>query len=259
MSMSVGYNPEMVLETLQARYPNTVIHGLTSCLGCLTRDSVASNEQGEGFALWAICDPAGSFAVRVVTAPSGKELEQEVISAMESASVEVGGGISTDNSVVWTTSMPGYEEFMLQGLESWGRANVEGPLRCCGGSAADNTLDGNWMVFGTLAKSDPELDRPPGVVMRGVPACVFLVMRLSVRVQTFFINPYKPVPGCRGKASEISGGEVPGVGRTIVKIGGRNAGQVYREWVDTELKEGYLPADLDKNDTEKMKAYGTCL
>jgi len=243
----------LTLDTMKARYPTTVIHGLTSCLGCLTRDSLSSNEEGQGFALWGICDPAGSFAVRVVTAPSGIELEKDVLSAMESAALEVGGGISTENTVVWTTSMPGYEESMLQGLETWGRNNMEGPLRCCGGSAADNTLDGNWMVFGTQP-STGEWEKPPGVVMRGVPACVFLVMRLSVRVQTFFINPYKPVPGCRGKASEISGGEAPGVGRTIVKIGGRNAGHVYRDWVDSELKEGYLPEELEKSDTENMKA-----
>ena len=106
--------------------------------------------------------------------------------------------------LVWISATPGAEEEVLAGIEEV----VGTDIPIIGGSAADNTVDGDWFVF----SSD-------GAAESGVVVSVLFPSRpISLAYQ----SGYSPTAAI-GTVTKAKG-------RNIVEIEGRPAMEVYEEW-----------------------------
>jgi hypothetical protein len=174
------------------------LHGATSCLGAMTHAGVT-----EGVAAFAIRDPDGAYG----TALRAFEGDPEAASCRAVAEALAAAGRPGEQpDLVWVSATPGHEELVLTGIESIVGRDV--PI--IGGSAADNSVAGDWFVFGH------ELETDDGVVVS--------VLFPSRRISFAYQNGYSPT-ACSGVVTRASG-------RTIHEIDGAPALDVYSAWTD---------------------------
>ncbi|MEO1702311.1 MAG: FIST N-terminal domain-containing protein [Pseudomonadota bacterium] len=188
------------------------IHGATSCLG------VMANAGGtDGVGAFAISDPEGAYGTGFAhfDMPVAKAAEEATKRAMANA-----GRIGEQPALVWVSATPGHEEQVITGIEAViGRDAA--PI--IGGSAADNSVEGNWYV---MSKTEMAAS---GVVVS--------VLFPSVQVSFAYQNGYSPTH----HSGVVSSAE----GRTIKRIDGRLALDVYHEWT------GGAVAPLDTDETSR--------
>lgn len=176
------------------------LHGGSSCLGIMTEKGVL-NACGAALGALAIWDPDGSYGSAMVTL--GNDPRLAGVEAIRSALVRAARpGEAPD--LVWLTATPGQEEAILEGIKDvigWSALIV-------GGSAADNTVSGDWSVFSSEGTSDA--------------AVVVSVLFPSTPLGCAFESGYAPTEA-RGV---VTGAE----GRRLRSIDGRPAAEVYAEW-----------------------------
>ncbi len=192
---------------LRERAPDIPLHGSTSCLGLMTEEGFHSQD-GFGLGLLGIHDPDGSYGTGM--APLGDDPKAATASALEQALGEAGqeGAVP---ALVWVTASPGSEEKVLQGIESYLGPNV--PI--CGGSAADNTVSGEWKLFISEDIQDS--------------AVITTVLFPGTDVYSAFHSGYEPTEH-RGKVTRAEG-------RTVYEIDGRPAVEAYDKWTGGALSE----------------------
>jgi hypothetical protein len=210
---SLGGEPTWVLveatvlhdvPTLQAELrrlaPAAAVHGSTSCVGVMTHRGFHT-EEGLALGLLGLRDEDGAFGV------SGASLGDD---AKQAGSTAIRGAIARASragevpSMIWLSSSPGREEEVIAGIE----AVVGHGVPIVGGSAADNTVAGNWQLF---TKDE-----------RGADLVVLTALFPSTAVASTFQSGYSPGPH-RGRVTRANG-------RTINEIDGRPAAAVYDEW-----------------------------
>jgi hypothetical protein len=174
------------------------LHGATSCLGAMTHGGVT-----EGAAAFAIRDPDGAYgtSVRAFEGDPEGASGRAVTEALAAA-----GRPGEQPDLVWVSATPGNEEFVLNGIE--GVVGRDVPI--IGGSAAGNSVAGDWFVFGQ------ERETQDGVVVS--------VMFPSRRISFAYQNGYSP--------TGLSGVVTRADGRTIHEIDGMPALDVYSAWTD---------------------------
>lgn len=172
------------------------VHGATSCLGAMTGAGVTHD-----VGVFAIEDPDGAYGTALASydADAKDAAQRATIEALKAAD-----RLGEVPALVWLSSTPGVEEEVLAGIEA-----VLGPnVPIIGGSAADNSVSGDWFVF----------DRSQ-VAQSGV---VVTVMFPSRPVSFAYHNGYAP--------TERSGVLTRVEGRRVFEIDHRPALEVYREW-----------------------------
>ena len=191
------------------------LHGGTSCLGVMTNAGLASRE-GAGLGVFAIWDPEGDYgsAMADLSEDARTAAKDAIQKALQAA--DRSGEIP---DLVWLTAAPGQEEDIIEGLQEILGDGV--PI--VGGSAADNTIAGEWGVF------DSEATRTNGVMVS--------VLFPSRPLFSAYQSGYAP--------SELQGKVTAAEGRRLIEIDGRPAAAVYSEWTGLTL-------DLQPHDDPKM-------
>lgn len=187
------------------------LHGATSCLGAMTHAGYT-----EGLAAFAISDPSGAYGTAV--AQFNSDPRSAARTATQKALVAA-GRMGEQPDLIWVSATPGCEEDVLDGIEA-----VVGPdVPIVGGSAADNSIEGNWFVFDG---NDREAE---GVVVS--------VLFPSVPISLAYQNGYSPTQH-RGVITRSEG-------RTVFEIDAKPALDVYSEWTGGDV----APSDPNVSDT----------
>ena len=178
------------------------LHGATSCLGAMT--DMGANE---GACAFAISDPSGAYGTALAEASSDMQHAARDATTRALVAADRVGEIP---ELVWVSSTPGSEEDVLAGIE-----HVLGPdVPIIGGSAADNSVSGDWLVFNQDQK-----------VSSGV---VVTVLFPSSPISFAYQNGYSPTD----KAGTITKVE----GRKIREIDHQPAMNVYSNWTGNEVQ-----------------------
>lgn len=196
--VAVHCNCEVDVSALDLGNTEAQIHGATSCLGAMTGAGVT-----DGLALFAIEDPDGAYGscLKSFGADPRQAARDATLEALARAD-----RVGEKPELVWVSSTPGVEEAVLEGIQS-----LTGPdVPIIGGSAADNTVSGDWFVF------DGAQTQAAGLVVS--------VMFPSRPVSFAYHNGYSP--------TEISGTVTRIEGRRVIEIDNRPAFDVYRDWTN---------------------------
>jgi len=194
-----NYDPRKLADTLSEQQANQ-IHGCSTCLGLMGSSGFHSDD-GIVLGAWGAHDPDGAYGSALVAMNdqprrAGAEAIQQALANAKRA------GETPD--LIWLSATPGNEESVIQGIQDVVGSDV--PI--AGGSAADNSVAGNWSI---IANSDVTAD---GVAIT--------VMFPSVKISHTFQSGYSPTT-CSGTATRADG-------RIIYEIDGKPAADVYNEW-----------------------------
>jgi len=207
VTATVGYDLGALHAALVETLGDIPFMGGTSCGGVMTDQGFFGTESG-ALAMFAIQDDGGDYGIGYAPlgqAPRGAA-QRAVTEALANAGCE--GQLPT---AVWMITSPGGEEDVVRGIADAVGEDV--PL--VGGSAADNTIAGNWRQL-----------VPAGVLDNHV--CV-AVLFPSTAMHTSFHSGYDP--------TQHQGVITRADGRTIFEIDGRPAAQVYNRWLDGALDD----------------------
>ena len=200
VAWSVGYDGHALLGCLRELASDIRVHAASTCLGSLTEAGFIATD-GRGLSLFGIHDPAGAYGVAAVgISGSAREAAQAAVqAALDDA--ERPGEIP---AMVRLSATPGDEESVIAGIE-----DVLGPdVPIIGGSAADNTVQGNWLLgTGSGLHAD---------------AVVVSVLFPGVTVSYAFHSGYNP--------TDTVGTVTRAAGRVLYEIDGVPAARVYNDW-----------------------------
>lgn len=185
------------------------VHGATSCRGAMTNTGF-TDELG----VFAIKDADGAYGTGFARYDGDAKTAacNATIDALKAAD-----HLGETPDLIWVSGTPGYEEEVILGIESV----VGSDTPVIGGSAADNTVAGDWFVF----------DRAE-VTGAGV---VISVMFPSKPVSVAYHNGYAPTSQA-GRVTDVHG-------RRVIAIDGRPAVDVYREWTEDAVDLHLSDAD----------------
>lgn len=174
-------------------------HGSTSCLGVMTNAGM-SGQSGDGIGYFALWDPEGAYgtANAIIKDDAGQAARDATRTALSRA-----GRPGEAPQLIWVSASPGQEEAIISGIEGV----VGEGIPIVGGSAADNTVAGNWTVFGS-----------DGIMSDGVQITVLFP---SKPLSTEFQSGYAPTD----HSALVTRAE----GRRLYTLNDRPAVEVYEE------------------------------
>jgi len=213
---SVEYPAEALIGKLGELAPGVKLHGASTCLGGMTEQGFVS-QQGRGLTLFGISDPDGSYGVGGghIKDSARAAATEAILAALDDA--DRPGELP---SIVRLTATPGAEEEVIAGIEEILGEDV--PI--IGGSAADNTVEGHWM----LANGQHI----------GANEVVVSVLFPSVETGFAFHSGYSP--------TKTTGRVTRADGRTLYEIDGEPAAAAYNRWtggaIDNALEGGNVLA-----------------
>ncbi|WP_428260502.1 FIST signal transduction protein [Gallibacter sp. Marseille-QA0791] len=195
----VQYDQKEFIDAISAELPGVPLIGNTSFTGVMTPDGFISGE--DGFAgIMAISDD--ELSVGVAGMPKEGTARETGHKVAEKALKAAG---KTEAPAYFYMSAPsGEEEYYLKGI-----TEVIGRVPFFGGTAADNTITGQWLLY------TDEM-----VTADGVSVAFFYTDRP-------FANKFTGAYNETDKAGIIT--KIDG-DRTLVEINGKPAIQQYREW-----------------------------
>jgi hypothetical protein len=206
---SVAYNLGEMLNGVSEEMPGVPVLGNTSFTGVITPEGFITGEKGF---VGIMTLGGGDFTVGVAGKPKGecaRTIGSEVAKeAMKSA------GKSGSPSYFYMAASPGEEEFYLKGI-----SDVIGRVPFFGGSAADNSIAGEWKLFANLQ-----------VFADGVTVAFFYADK---PVTNLFTGAYRETADV-GIITKVKNN------RTLVEIDGVPAVKKYAEWakVDPDSLKG---------------------
>lgn len=211
---SVAYDQKELLDAIAAELPGIPLIGNTSYTLVITPDGIA--DAADGFVgIMGICDP--DLTVGVAGIPkeccARKSGHKVAELAMQAA------GKSEPPAYFYMAAPSGEEEYFLKGI-----TEVVGRIPYFGGTAADNTITGEWLLY------TDQMITPDGI------AVAFFYT--DKKIVNKFTGAYNETDKA-GVITKISGD------RTLVEINGKPAVQQYQEWTgasDEEVAGGNLLA-----------------
>lgn len=196
----VGHDVSALHPFFAEAFPDTALHGGSSCLGVMSNQAMQPLN-GNGLGALAIFDPEGSYgssAQPIEECPAGSA-QKAARQALENA-----GRAGEVPDIVWLSVTAGNEEAVLDGL----RSMFGDDLAIYGGTAADNDISGQW----SLMSSSDFYDQ--GVVVS--------VMFPSGTVSSSYNSGYAPLME-QGVVTRVEG-------RRLFEIDGLPAAEVYHQW-----------------------------
>ena len=204
--MSSDNNTEEVLRGAKSELGTAPIIGCTSSGGIIVPDGYISSEHGFSGIL-ALGDPELTVGV----ASSAKEGSARQTGAKVAVEAMKHAGTCDVPSYFYMVAPPGEEEDYLKGIE-----DVIGRVPFFGGSAADNTISGEWKIF-TNDK----------IFADGVAVAFFYTDKPMANVYT---GAYHETTNS-GIITKLKGK------RTLVEIDGVPAIEKYAEWTGKKIKD----------------------
>jgi hypothetical protein len=209
ISTTVDYDLNVVHETLRGLAGSAKFLGGTSCGGVMTEQGFYGSDKG-ALALFAIADGVGDYGVG--SAELGNDPRAAARAAINAALADAGCEGQMP-AAVWLVTSPGGEEQVVLGI-----ADIVGDqVPLIGGSAADNTIEGNWRQL------------VPDGVKAGHVAVGVLFPNSGIAIKTSFHSGYDP--------SEQHGKITRAEERVIKEIDGKPAAQVYNEWTGGAISD----------------------
>ncbi|WED23185.1 FIST C-terminal domain-containing protein [Vibrio sp. JC009] len=206
------YSAAALCDALTKAFPKSKIHGCSSSSGVMTDEGY---HEGPVVAVLAIADdaPFSSYGTAIQHFPEKDKCNKQRIKLLThqvlEQAIKNADRIGELPDLVIIHSTFGYEEFMVEQVEE----QLGGRIKLIGGSAADNNLTGDWSIITETASSDSGLS--------------ISVLYPSKPLLTAFSSGYAP---------SVYGGTVTKAkGRDLIEINGKNAGEVYTNWVDEYL------------------------
>jgi hypothetical protein len=208
------HDQNLIACALSETYPQTSLHGTSSCSGVMTQKGHA-NVDDFALAVFAVFDNAGSYgtgACEYADGASADDIDHAVNIAMRSAMSQAGREGEAPTAV-WLHTAPGHEEDILIAI-----SNIIGHyVPVVGGSSGDNTMSGQWSQIANQ-KSHTN-------------AISLSVLYPSCKVAYQFHSGHKP--------TIYSGFATRCDGRVLYEIDDQPAAEVYNQWT-----EGILADDL---------------
>ena len=194
--ISVQLNCELDPAPLIEAAGEAALIGATSALGSMSDAGAV-----DGAVAFCISDVDGDYGVGVAAVAQDARLaaRNAALTALRNAD-----RVGEQPALVWVMTTPGQEEAVLAGIEDV----VSGHVPIIGGSAADNTVSGDWFVFGQDVLREE--------------AVAVAVLFPSGPVQHAYQNGYAP--------TQYSGTVTKAEGRRVLELDGKPAIDVYREW-----------------------------
>jgi len=208
-----------VFAAFAGRFPGVPLVGGTSCSGVMSDRGLAGSAS---IGVLLIEDPDGEYGS--ASAAFGSDPASAAERALHDALARAGcpGELP---ELIWIYQAPGQEEAVIEGL----RRVVGDRCPIIGGSAADQTVAGDWRQMG-----------PGGPLTDGLAVGVLFS---SGGIGFAFQGGYEPT-GSSGVITRIgfdptgaSGIATETQGRHIVQIDGRPAAEVYNEWTGGTLSD----------------------
>lgn len=202
----IQYDQTSLLSSLASELPNVPLIGNTSFTGVITNDGYISSENGFVGVL-GLSDPdltvgAACLAKEGTARETGHKVAEK---ALKSA------GRTDAPDYFYMVAPPGEEEFYLKGI-----TEIIGRIPFFGGSAADNAIVGEWLLYGDQL-----------VTADGVAVAFFYSNKA-------FANKYTGAYQETNKSGIIT--KVDQF-RTLVEIDGVPALQKYQEWTGATSEE----------------------
>ena len=134
---SVGYNQKKLIEGIKSVMPKVDIIGCTSSAGIITPNGYFTTETGTAGMLTLDDEELMVACYGMSKKKSARETGREVaLKAIEKANIDYAP------DYFFMSASPGEEEEYIKGIQ-----DIIGRVPCFGGSAADNTVEGNWSLF----------------------------------------------------------------------------------------------------------------
>lgn len=202
---SCDYDINHMLEGISDELPGVPLIGNTSFTGIITPEGFI--ESDDGFVgVMAFSDP--DMAVGIAAKERGNSpIEDGKVIALEA--IKAAGKTCAPNYFYMAAS-PAEEEFYLKGISS-----VIGRVPFFGGSAADNSIEGNWKLYTNNAEFSD-----------GVIVAFFYS---DVPMTNLFTGAYKETDDF-GVITKVNGN------RTLVEIDGIPATKKYAEWTGLDME-----------------------
>ena len=194
-----------VAAQLRALCPSAVLHGTSSCRGCIT------NEGQQRLGLLGIHDPHGRYASGLGRGAAAAATAREAgRAAARSALANSGEGVLHEMpAVALINGAPGAEEEVLRGVEDVLGSGVI----AVGGSCADDAYDGSWWCCSASPAAAAAEVASDGVAVT--------VLWPSVRAQLISSSCFEPT-AARGVATRADG-------RTLWEVDGTPAAEWYAQ------------------------------
>lgn len=208
VQFSAGYDTYALRRALVEAFPETALHGASSCLGSMTNDG-ASVGPGGAVGLLAFWDTEGDFGTVMV--PFGEDPKQSAREAAIAAA-EAAGRQGEAPDIIWVSAVPGCEESIIAGIEDF--VGSETPIY--GGSAADDDVSGHWSAFDSAGETRAGL-----VVSALFP---------SGTIGHAFQSGYAPA----GPSATVTAA----AGRRLEALDGRPARAVFDDWTGGQVVIG---------------------
>lgn len=205
-----GYAPDELRQALTVSYPHAQILGCSTCQGVMTQ---AGYIEGECVAVWAASDGSGAYGTAVSVNCTKSEDEQARL--LLTKAIEKSERQGELPKLIALHATPGEEETILEAI--YNELGVAVPI--IGGSAADNSVSGEWSIFDN-----------DNVSYEGIGVIVFYP---SARVSYSFHSGYAST-GIDAIATKAEG-------RELLELNDQPAAEIYRQWLEQET--GRPPLD----------------
>jgi len=200
---SVAYDLKAMLEGIREELPGIPLVGNTSFTGVICADGFISGD--DGFVGILALDDVEA-AIGVAGLPKGTSARETGQDVAHQAMAKAGRNAPPD--YFYMAASPGEEEQYLKGI-----TNVIGRVPMFGGSAADNSIAGEWSLYAD-EKIFPD----------GVTVAFFYTTKAMTNL---FTGAYRETEDV-GIITKVAGD------RTLVEINGVPAVDMYAKWVGTD-------------------------
>ncbi len=209
---SCDYDMDAMLEGIKEELPGVPVIGNTSYTGVITQEGFVCGDDGF-VGIMAVSDPDLSVGIAgMAKCGDAVEMGEQIAkTAMERA------GKCEPPDYYYMAASPAEEEWYVKGI-----TKVIGRVPFYGGSAADNTISGDWMLY-----------TDEGAFADGVVVAFFYTDKEMTNVFTGAYHETEDV----GVITAVTGD------RTLAEIDGVPALEKYAEWRDMSVDE-LLGADL---------------
>ena len=206
---SIGYNQKELIKGIKSVMPDVDIVGCTSSAGIITKEGYFTTESGTAGMITLDDEELKVVCYGMKKGKNARETGREVaLKTIEKA------GLDYAPDYFFMSASPAEEEDYIKGIQ-----DVIGRVPCFGGSAADNTVEGNWSLFYNEE-----------VFSDGVVVAFFYT---SKDITTIYTGAYRETTdmGIITKLNDV---------RVLAEIDGVPATDKYKEWrkLDDEAVTG---------------------
>lgn len=207
------YDVQALQRTLYRLFPGVPLIGCSTCYGVMTQNGCTS---GPAAAIWACSDDKGSYGSALVSHQAHRHVRDSARMALTQA-IEESGRCGELPKLIALHSTPGEEEATLSAIRE--ELGVSVPV--IGGSAAAETVGGNWAIF------DHKQTATSGIAIS--------VFYPSARVSYSFHSGYAPTQR-HATVTDVRG-------RALVSLNHQPAAEVYKRWYESETGLTLDPTD----------------